>query len=378
MLTVGVLASGCASSPLPPMEAEQACRRFVERRMMTETGGILTSTSVRDYGLFETYDETRLRDSGVLSESTGLMMNYAVAAADRELFEQQLAYTKSTLTGQFGLFFWKVSADGELSADSTASVDDLRIVGALIDAYKLWGNEEELDLGTQIAWAIRKHEMPDDRLRDFVNWRDWGHPTVADRIQLSYIDLTVLTRLLEYRPDWKDAVQANARLLSDGQAENGLFFEIYDFNERRYRGPRQNTINQLYCGLFLLAADPTQRRLLDFMKAKLDEDGVIYAEYDLETGAPTKFFESTSVYALLARYAQAAGEMELAETVLERLLRFQNTNKRSKLFGSFADDELYSFDNLEALLTLRLYNNAMAAGADTPADKTVGTKGPTP
>jgi Glycosyl hydrolases family 8 len=342
--------------PLDPMKAELMCRRFIEKRMMSAEGGIYTTSKVKNYLIFKKFRLDDFRRSGLLSESTGIMMNYAVAADDRELFDRQLKFTKKSLVGQIGLFFWKITHDGELTANSTASVDDLRIVGACLDAYEQWKSKPYLDYAMQVAQAIKNYEVVDGALRDFVNWRDWGEHTVATQAQLSYLDLPTMLKLSRLDATWKKILERNLKILKNGQLGAGLFYEGYDFSRGAYFGYQQNTINQLYCGLFLTASPDDRHELLTFFKEKMDEDGAIYAEYNSLSGEPTKFFESSSVYALLTRYALRCGDVKFAAEVIERLLYFQSKNRISPMYGSFCDDEVFSFDNLEALLALRYYN----------------------
>ena len=342
--------------PLDPVKAESICRRFIEKKMMTPDGGIYTASKVKNYLLFKKYRLDDFKQSGLLSESTGLMMDYAVAAGDRELFDGQLLFAKKNLVGQIGLFFWKITHDGELTANSTASIDDLRIVGACIDAYENWDGKAYLNYALQIAQNIRRYEIVDDSLRDFVNWRDWGAHTVATKVQLSYLDLPAMLKISKHDEDWKAVLRQNHKILKNGQLGGGLFYEGYDFENASYFGYTQNTINQLYCGLFLAASPDDTREMLNFFKNKMKEDGVIYAEYNALSGEATKFFESTSVYALLTRYALRCGDLKFASQVVKRLLAFQHGNPVSPMYGSFCDDEIYSFDNLEALLALRTYN----------------------
>jgi len=355
------LAAGLAASSAPApgiRNAERICRKFIEKRLVTEDGGVFTQSEIRGWWIFRRLDRKTLKASGVLSESTGLLLKYAVLADDRDLFEQQFAFAKRYLTGQIGLFFWKVSHDGELTANSTASVDDLRIVGACIDAFERWKNEKHLEFALQVAENIRRHEVVDNHLRDFVNWRDWGNRTVADTIRLSYIDLETMRKIAKYQPAWKEVFKAGETLLAEGRMPSGLFLERFNFSKGKYEGMRQNTINQVYCALFFSESEKNGGKTLAFFKDQLEENGAIFAEYDALTGEATKFFESTSVYALLARYALKTGDSAMARAMLERLLKFQNENTFSSLYGSFSDDEIYSFDNLEALLTLRSFQES--------------------
>ncbi|MBZ0272356.1 hypothetical protein K8I61_09985 [bacterium] len=351
-LALLALGGACASTAGDTEKAERIARRFLETRFMTDEGGVFTSSTVRRWLFVRYHNLEQMRLSGILSESAGLLMRYAVLAGDRAMFDRQLAFVKRRLTGQFGLYFWKIGHDGELTADSSASVDDLRIIGACLDAAERFGEPAYRAYALEIAAALREHEVIDDHLRDFVNWRDWGEPSVARSVQLSYLDLPTIARVADLAPAFRPVAESAARLLAGGRLATGLYYEQYDFARARYTGTKSNTINQLYCGLF----DRGHEAFADFLAGKLAEDGVIYAEYDAASGEATKFYESTSVYALATRFFLAAGREDEAETTLRRMLDFQGRAPLSPMYGAFADDEVYSFDNLEALLTLRAWN----------------------
>lgn len=372
--TACVATNGCAEGHKDTKRAEEMCRRFVETRMTTELGGIYTSSRVGG-SLFKRpdLDPAELRTSGLLSESNGLLMRYAVEAGDRELFDRQYAFVRKWMTGHLGLFFWKISHDAELTADATAVVDDLRIVDAVLRAFDRWGEPEHRRFALEVAYAVAENEAVDGVFRDFVNWRDWGERTLSPRIQLSYLDMPAIRRIARSRDDWDELVEKNGDVLSKGQLDSGLFWEAYDFEKRAYVGPTQNTINQLYSALFLAEIDPGNQEALKFFRERWNEDGRILAEYDARNGRPTKFFESTSVYALLARYALVMGDRGFAAEIVDRLLRYQDVHEGGPLAGAFYDDEIYSFDNLEAMLTLRLFNSANTARmADSEHETTKG------
>lgn len=337
-------------------KAERLARNFVFERMSGPDGAIFTSGKVRRLLLFPIYDPDDLLASGVLSETVGLAMQYAVMIGDRELFDQQLAFARKKLLGQFGLFYWKISHDGDLVAGTSASVDDLRIVGAALAAAKRWSVKEYALFAEDIAANIRQHETVDDALRDFLNWRDYGQPTVAETLRLSYADTASLKALVATDVSWQSVLSRTGDILLSGRSEAGLFYERYDFTTGRYEGQRQNMINQLYCALFAAELESQGHPFGEWMKRRFAEDGVLYAEYDSLSGEATKFFESTSVYALAARYAYRIGDRALGARLIDKLLKFQNLNPFSPMYGGFCDDEVYSFDNLEALISLRVHN----------------------
>ncbi len=363
--------NGHAEAPRDAGAAERACRAFLETRMMTAQGGIYTFSPITKTSWFgrPSVRVEDLRASGLLSESNGMLMRYAVDVDDRALFDRQFRFVKKWMTGHLGLFFWKISHDAELTADSTAIIDDLRIVDAALAAGEKWSEEEYTRFGSEVAYNILDLESKDGLLRDFVSWRDWGENALSPQIQLSYLHLDAIRRIAAAREDWKGLYAKNAAMLADGQLGSGLFYEKFNFETRRYEGTRQNTINQLYCALFLAGHDPNNRRALDFFATRWREDGAIYAEYEAQSESATKDYESSSVYALLVRYALRMNDPSLADAWLKRLLAFQVADEHSPLYGSFSDDEVYSFDNLEALLALREYRDANRDATGSAAPK---------
>ncbi len=337
-------------------KAEQVAKRFVTSRLAGPNGEILSRGKVRYFLGFPIYDDDALLESGYLSESAGLFLIYAAIAQDRDLFDRHLGLTKEKLMGPYGLFYWKVSPDGQ--EKTSASVDDLRIANAAAMAYRNWSDPKYQDMAEKLSRSILQHEVQDGVLVDFLNWREKGPPMPARTVQLSYMDTLAMDTLVQYDSEWSKVLKRSGELLLGGQRESGLFYEQYNLDTGKYEGEEQNVINQLYCALFAFFIDPKNDRFTVWLKKRFEEDGKIYAQYNSKTGEPMLWFESTSVYALAARYAYATGEKKLAGALLAKMLSFQNINRWSPMYGGFYDDEVFSFDNLEALITLRLFNNA--------------------
>lgn len=337
-------------------KAEKIAKQFVFSKLAGRGDSILTTGKVRRFLGIPFVDSRALRQSGVLSETVGLTMVYAVAANDRALFDRQLGFVNSTLVGPFGLYHWKVSHNGKDVANVSASVDDLRIANALILAHRNWSAPRYGHLADKLARNIATHEVVDNRLCDFLNWREQGDPIRANQIQLSYIDTIAMRAMVNLDPAWEKILSESGKILLGGRFANGLFYESYDLGTGTYQGENQNMINQLYCALFAVELEQSDARFSVWLRDRFKRDGKIYAQYDCATGEPTLFYESTSVYALAARYANKIGDHELEKGLIDKLLSFQNGNRWSPMYGGFYDDEVYSFDNVEALITLRLHN----------------------
>lgn len=343
-------------------EREMLCLRFLQEEMMTEQQALLTDSNVRGI-VRATLDEDALRDSGVLSESVGLLMEYAARKGDRELFDGQLALLQSHLLSRTGLVFWRLSADLTMTADANASVDDLRIAYALCLAHERWPDGGYLDPGKTLGRALRETVAPDGIMRDYLNWRGSGDPILAEKVSLTYLDLPAMRKLSLYDSGWSQVLRRSRAILQGGQTGAGLFYAKYDTESGAYVGGIGNMIHMSLAALALADDRPANRRFLSFLKKKMDEDGKIYAAYNAETGEPTAFFESTSVYAICARIALAQDDREFGMALFERMKWMQQLNPRSPLFGAFADDEVFAFDNLQALLTLRAFNHTESHGS---------------
>ena len=341
-----------------PQKAEEIARDFIHEALSGPQGVILTSGKVKHLWIFPSYYYNDLLSSGVLSETVGLVMVYAALSGDRKLFDQQMEFSKTKLIGQYGLFHWKVSYDGELVSNSSAVVDDLRIIQASLLAYEKWKDNSYLDFAKDEADNVGQYEVVDSVLRDFWNWRDYGQPMAATSLQLSYIDTATMKQMIRIDPEWEEILEKTGDVLLNGQLESGLFYEYFDFKDQGYRGEKQNMINQLYCALFAAEIEGDKHPFADWMIARFKQDGKLYAQYNSNTGEPTEYFESTAVYALAARYALKIKDKRLCEQLIARMMKFQHLNRFSKMYGGFFDDEVYSFDNLEALISLRLHNDA--------------------
>ena len=357
-----LVSDGCRLEATDP-ERERICLGFLQEEMMTEQGVLLTRARVvRRRLLGDAIGEGSLGESGALSESVGLLMMYAVASSDRDLLDRQFGLLQARLLSPFGLAYWKLSADLELTANSNASVDDLRIAHALLLAYEKWSDERYLHQAMDLSRNLRIRVAPGGEIRNFLNWRDYGEPVMSGSVNLCYLDLPAMRKLSEYDAEWGPIAEVSVRTLAGGQTAGGLFYESYDYGSGTYAGERGNMIHQALAAGHLAAERPDNRRFIDFIRHAMESGGIVYAEYDVNRREPTAFFESTSVYGICARLAFRQGDRELAGRLLDRMRRFQVLDPGSELFGAFCDDEVYSFDNLQALRALREYQETRQDG----------------
>ncbi|WP_301994115.1 hypothetical protein [Brevibacillus laterosporus] len=110
--------------------------------MASPEGGIHTN-------YLESSDETK--GHAVISESVGLLLKYAVASRNKALFEQQLKLLQHRFV-EYDFIACVYPRTGHNMVNS--SVDDLRIIEAMLDGAQRFDNEQAYDLGIRLAKGL--------------------------------------------------------------------------------------------------------------------------------------------------------------------------------------------------------------------------------
>ncbi|WDC85191.1 hypothetical protein PL321_06910 [Caloramator sp. mosi_1] len=121
--------------------SERLVREFIEKKLTDEYGGVYTNYK----------NEFGSRD--VLSESEGLAMLYYLYIKDEEGYRRHVEFVKERMMLKNNLVSWRVGEDYKYS--SSASIDDLRIVRALIIGYGVFGDKEYYNLAKRIIGAVK-------------------------------------------------------------------------------------------------------------------------------------------------------------------------------------------------------------------------------
>lgn len=338
-----------ATTKMPDEEAVLAMLDLAETGHQAQTENFLREKLLDGSGAipssYRVQGQMVVPDGDVLSETMGLMMEYAVAAKDQALFDRLLTYVRNEMTVG-GLSPWRVS-QGE-KANVNASLDDLRILDALLLAEKAWGGyQHELSFRES---ALYRLAVKDGHLRDYVTL-DTG--AACDAVTLCYLDVAAMEQLAEYAGKW-GTVADNARSVLKGgviSEKFPLFYPRYDPKTRTYSGEQMQMNEALVTVYHAAKAGIDVTAALDWLERQMQE-GAIFAYYTME-GAPKAgyLYESTATYALLAQAAMLSGREELARTALARLERKRCfTEPLVGDLGSVADERHYAFDVVQTLL----------------------------
>lgn len=348
------------------------CMEFMEAKMVTGEGAVY-STFKRGYGGSAVYGVNH----EVTAESVGLLMLYAVEEENKALFDREMLFLEERLLSPLGICYWKLREDLSPFRDggyaSSASIDDLRIVEALIEGYNLWGDERYISLAGTVMDGIFKYEV--DRsaniLVDYYTWRD-SRGEKAETLTLAYARFSSLLKMGRLDSRWIKVFNETLRVVLEGsQDSTGLFYPKYKVGSRRYMGDPADTLEELTIAINLaeIGGEEEADTVYRFLKEDYLRRGFISDSYTLK-GEGSTFDAGVGAYSLLARLALKLGDRNLAlKIIYEEILAVQEMDPDNEYYGAFMNQwptdrlDANAYDNLQALLTL---NEAIRALASTP------------
>ena len=316
-------------------------KKFIDVHFVLGNGGVLIENTDRDT---------------VLSESAGLYLIVCVISKDRPAFDRTYAFIKKELISDRGVLYWKIDLTTGKKEHSSASIDDLRVVRALLMAFDAWKDGYYLREALALADAVKKTQVRSGYLVESFSWENKDQ--VSQAVKMSYLDLSTMKRLSKYDPAWGGIYEKSVTLIGYSVNAAGLFREEYDIESNSFRYGDGNMINQLMTSLHLCEAGAAAPGIVlsDFCKARLDRDGKIHDMYD-EKGRSASKDECAAVYALAARLFGALKDATYRKIACAKMLSFEVKDPRSRYYGGFGLFGLYekkvfnSFDSFQAFLT---------------------------
>ncbi|WP_300347380.1 glycosyl hydrolase family 8 [Clostridium sp.] len=319
---------------------------------------IESNLSKSGYGIYTNYLDKNsegdiTKGHSVLSESEGLIMLYAVNADKKELFDNNFDIVKK-MRLKNGLISWR--KDGDKNSSSSATIDELRIIKALLLANNRWGNFYYKFYAVNIANSLLKHAEENGTLVDYIDEYGKGNTTT-----LCYLDLPVMKLLGQLDPKWNEVYKKSNLIIENGKvsSEVPLYRKVFYEDTKKY--DEDKNIDLLLSTIVILnriEANENEEASIKWIKDNFKKDGFLVATYDSKSGEPTSKIESPSIYANVALIANHIGDEKLFNKAIDKLKYYQIDNKESLLYGGFGDEKnnsVYSFDNLNALLAFQKY-----------------------
>ncbi|MCA5012981.1 MULTISPECIES: hypothetical protein [unclassified Enterococcus] len=320
---------------------------FIDTKMLLPSGGIITN-------FLENTESTEVATGHeMLSESSGLYLRNLEMTDTKGRFDAYYKETKKLFYDKVQ-FSYRIDENGK-KFPVNASVDDLRIIRALIGASARFGSEDYTKEIDALAKNFMETSMDDNVLIDFY---DVDQKKKSDSTSLFYIDLKTMGYLYKKYDVSADYLQYHYSLI-----ENGYISDTFPFYQTRYNHKTNkyentgtiNVIESLLTILHLGEAGLQKQESIDFIKDQVSK-GTLFNSYDL-TGVPVDKNQSAAAYALAAVIGAVIHDQELYDSSILILNNFQITDSSSLFYGGFGDirtKDVFSYNNLMALIAYDL------------------------
>ena len=311
---------------------------FVINSLMDKNGGVHASYNPKESGA---------QSSDVLSESQGIVMEYAVLINDQQLFNKILSYITEIMWGD-GLPAWKVK--GNKPSDVNALLDDLRIMSAIISAQEQWGGYENLI--ERYAESLFEYGLNDGKYVDFYDSRSKQY---AGRFTLCYGDLQTMEKLADQDKRLEKPYESVKNLILDGKISSNfpLYYSWYNYKTKSYAEDDLNSAEAMMTFLHLARANLLPDDSMDWLRDKMKRGGV-KARYSVDGKVVEGYnYESTAVYALIAMIAKEKGDNQLQGMALKKMERMRIIDTSSPYYGAFGMEDgtgITTFDQVLAML----------------------------
>ena len=328
-------------------EAEKNCFSFISNALY-HNGAIYTNFLEKEY------NPEYATGKEILSESQGLFLLYADSCQNKALFEETFRFVKNYLdSGK--IISYRYNPDTKNRFSVNAAIDDMRIAKALFLAEKTFSESSYRKKADIIAKQLLKTNVKNHYLYDFY---DENLKKTNESFTLCYADFVFMKEASKKNPQWEKVYNNMLSIVSNGYISDSFPFcqKTYLYKEKRYKIDENkiNMIESLLTAYHLAQIGKCPKQTQEFLLQKINE-GAIYSYYTID-GIPVNSEQSTAVYALSASIGAILENEELYEKSIEKMCTLQVTNPDSPIFGAFGDEntlEVYSYDNLMALLAFR-------------------------
>lgn len=318
--------------------AAKATEDFVKQTIMLSEGGIYTN--------YEDNQGASPTGHDVLSESQGLIMEYAADVGNETLFNDAFSFVKKYLYRN-NLAIWVYSKDE--TANSNALLDDLRILKALTVMNEKTGTyDEEIE---KLAEAITIYNVDGQNPVDFY---DFTSELKGSRFTLCYGDLVALQKVAEVIPHMSQLAKVTLKKIQDGYIsdEFPFYYNYYDYKKQSYHKSSLNMAEAMYTLYHLSEIGEIRQESVVWLKKQMEGDG-IWARYDVNGEVVNGYeYQSTAIYALVGLIALNINDKELLTNAVSRMEANRCFEEGNPLNGAFAKElsEVMSYDQCLALL----------------------------
>ncbi|MGL4623519.1 MAG: hypothetical protein ACRCWD_01335 [Culicoidibacterales bacterium] len=335
--------------------ASDKLAEFVLTELVNHVGGIKTTW------LDEPYNQADPVTTGhaVLSESQGLLLEYARLTENKALFLTTFDFLTTYLQLPNGHYQWRISGNLDTNEPFTATIDDLQIVQQLILARKQWP-----ELASELTPAIQAyadHFFSVGTNNGFIiNGFNYETKQKTATLFLSYLDFSAL-ETLQSELSLSEKIQlADLRKQSLAVVEQSYVSDDFPFYHQQFyvetllleQKPTINMIETMLVVKHLAEINQINETTIAWLEAHIED--AIYAYYDT-TGTPVTTEQSSAVYALIAQTAAEIGNQKLYEQAIAKIWQYQIHDSEHALDGALGNSEtqtVIAYDQLQTLIAV--------------------------
>lgn len=315
---------------------------FIKRGLLTKQG------------LYTNYLDTHKRTSAtatgheMLSESSGMWLQYLVTTQQWSQFRQFYRQTKTTFNEK-GLFSYRYDPRTQKRYPVNATLDDLRIIRALIAYDQAHHTNHYRKEATQRYQNLVNTTIKDGHLVDYYDVQARKATTTGS---LAYFDLRTLKYFEQDTKKGRSAYHKQLVVLRGGYLGDvfPLYAKSYQWTTGQYSDGTLNTSEALETLLHLAEVGQLKATSRRWLVQRV-------SNHDLENGYTTTGTvsvggESAANYALVASIFATLRDQRHYRIAMNNVWRLQVQQKNSVINGSIGDAktrQVYSYSNLTAL-----------------------------
>lgn len=323
-------------------ENKEQLTQFISTKMLTQKG-IYTNYKKQPYV------ESEARGHEMLSESSGLWLEYLVYAHKYQQFRQFYKETKDTFD-QGSQFSYRYTPSTKKKFNVNATLDDLRIIRALQMYADATGNKSyKTEAATRFA-KLQKNTMSNGKIASFY---DNKSKKASEDGSLSYYDLLTLKYFESTSPKNKAMYKKQLEVVESGYLGDAfpLYANSYNWRSKSYDTGNLNTSEALETLLHLSEVGKIKEASLYWLKRQVDKN-TLYNTYSVN-GSIINKSHSAGSYAIAALIFADQKDPEMYHKAMKLVWEYQVKDKQSPIFGGIGiarQKEAYSYNNLTTLI----------------------------
>lgn len=326
-------------------DQEQNLIKFIEQKMLTKQG-IYTNYKK------QSFVKSEARGHELLSESSGMWLEYLVYSKQYQKFREFYKETKKTFD-QGSQFSYRYTPAQKKKFTVNATLDDLRIIRALQMYADATGNSKYKNEAAKRFAMLKANTMSNGKIANFY---DTKAKAASSEGALSYYDFSTLKYFETDTAAGKKIYQKQLAVVKNGYLGDAfpIYASSYNWQSKSYSNADLNTIEALETLLHLSEIGQIKKISLSWLKYQVNQN-TLYNTYSTN-GSIVDKDHSAGSYALAAMIFADQHDQKMYQKAMKLVWKYQVTDKQSPIYGGIGinkQTEAYSYNNLTTLLAAR-------------------------